>query len=95
MRDADDDDNDCIEIEYSPLCGSVVIDGITVRVEIYRLAGSENGWSLEVEDQDGGTTIWQSTFVTDKEAYAEFYRALELEGIRAFAARATGKATTT
>jgi hypothetical protein len=27
------------EIESSPLCGSVTSDGITVRVEIYRIAG--------------------------------------------------------
>lgn len=90
-----DDHNDDIGIEHSPLCESVTNDGITVRVEIYRLAGSDGGWSLEVEDQDGGTTIWISSFSTDKEAYAEFCRTLALEGIRSFAVRATGKATTT
>lgn len=88
-----DDDN--TEIEFSPLCGSVTNDDITVRVEIYRLAGSSEGWTLEVEDQDGGSTVWTTTFATDKQAYEEFYRALEREGIRAFAARPTGKATTT
>ena len=40
------------EIEFSPFCGSVTRDGITVRVEIYRLAGRGEGWSLEVIDQE-------------------------------------------
>ena len=81
MRDSHQD----IEIEYSPLCESVSNDGITVRVEIFRMAGSAEGWSLEVIDQEGGSTIWTSTFATDKEAYAEFYRTLEREGVSAFA----------
>jgi hypothetical protein len=29
------------EVDYSPLCGSVTRDGITVRVEIYRLVGAQ------------------------------------------------------
>lgn len=37
------------EIERSPLCGSVTRDGITIQVQIYRLA---EGWSLKVIDQD-------------------------------------------
>ena len=80
------------ELEYSPLCGSVTRDGITVRVGIYRLAGSDEGWSLEVVDQEDASTVWDETFATDQEAYAEFYRTLELEGIRSFAERPPGRA---
>jgi len=82
--------NEDPELEDSPLCGSVTRDGITVRVEIYRLAGSGDGWSLEVVDQEGASTVWDKTFPDDKEAYAEFCRTLETEGIRSFAERPPG-----
>jgi hypothetical protein len=68
------------EIETSPLCKSVTRDGITVHVKIYRLRGE--GWSLEVIDQEGGSTVWDDTFANDQDAYVEFYRTLELEGMR-------------
>jgi hypothetical protein len=58
------------------LCGDVSRGGITIRVEIYRLAGRGEGWSLEVVDQEGGSTVWDDLFATDQEAYAEFCRAL-------------------
>ena len=44
--------DDYQELEYSPLCGTLSRDGIAVRVEIYRFAGSGEGCSLEVIDQD-------------------------------------------
>jgi len=72
------------EIENSPLCEIITRDGITVRVEIYRLAGSDEGWSLEVVDREGGSTVWDGTFSSDKDAYAEFHQTLEAEGIRTF-----------
>ena len=74
-------DNNNPEIESSPLCGSVTRDGITVRVEIYRIAGRGGGWALEVIDREGASTVWDDTFADDQDAYDEFYRALELEGI--------------
>jgi hypothetical protein len=40
------------ELEFSPLCGRVIRDGVSVRVEIYRLAERDEGWSLEVIDED-------------------------------------------
>ena len=79
-------DNDP-EIESSRLSQSVSRDGITVRVEIYRLAGRDESWSLEVVDQEGGSTVWDETFAKDQDAYAEFNRTLETEGIRSFAER--------
>jgi hypothetical protein len=79
------------EIEYSPLCGSVTRDGITIQVQIYRLEGGTEDWSLEVIDQDDASTVWDDLFATDEEAYAEFYRTLETEGIRSFAERPAGQ----
>jgi hypothetical protein len=73
------------------LCGDVARDGITVRVEIYRLAGGREGWLLEVVDQEGTATVWQDLFETDREAYAEFQRTLEIAGFHSFAQRPTGR----
>jgi hypothetical protein len=83
-------DNDP-EIESSPLCGRVTRDGITVRVEIYRLAGRGESWSLEVIDQEGGSTVWDETFANDEDAYAEFTRTLETDGIRSFSERLSSR----
>jgi hypothetical protein len=60
----------------------VTRDGYTVRVEIYRT--EPNGWTLEVVDAKGGSTVWDDTFPDDQLALSEFNRALESEGIRSF-----------
>ena len=79
------------ELEFSPLSGTVTRDGVTVIVQIYRLAGGSDGWSLEVIDHEQASTVWDHLFATDGEAYAEFYRTLEVEGIRSFAERPPGR----
>ena len=58
-------DND-VELEYSPLCGSVTRDGLTVRVQIFRISGRGDGWSLEVIDHDDASTVWEKSFATDE-----------------------------
>ena len=73
-----DDDN---EMEHSPLSGPVTRDGITVSVEIYRLRNGGEGWSLEVVDAENTSTVWDGTFPTDQDAYREFQRGLEAEGL--------------
>ena len=77
-------ENDDPEIESSPWSGIVTRDGITVRVKIYRCTGRSEGWSLEVVDREGGSTVWDETFSSDKEAHAEFHQTLETEGIMTF-----------
>ena len=72
------------EIEYSPLCEEVTRDGLTVRVQIYRLKNGDSGWSLEVIDQEGASTVWEDLFATDQGAFAEFSQTLETEGIQSF-----------
>jgi hypothetical protein len=84
-------DDDETELEYSPLSGMVIRDGITVSVQIYRLAGESGGWSLEVIDEENASTVWEDLFDTDAEARAEFDRTLEAEGIRSFAERPPGR----
>ena len=77
-------DEDDSEIEYSPFCEEVTRDGLTVRVQIYRLKSADSGWSLEVIDQEGASTVWDDLFATDHEAFAEFSQTLEVEGIQSF-----------
>ncbi len=72
------------DIEESPLSGIVARDGVSVRVEIYRLVEGDRSWTLEVIDREGGSTVWDDRFATDQDAYDEFYRTLEVEGIRSF-----------
>ena len=69
-------DEDDVELEESPLSGEVTRDGITLRVQIYRIRGSNEGWSLEVVDREGGSTVWQDLFPSDEDAYREFTRTL-------------------
>jgi len=72
------------EIEYSALCEAVSQDGMTVSLQIYRLKGGVEGWSLEVVDGRGCSTVWEDLFATDNEARDEFFRTLDVEGIRSF-----------
>jgi hypothetical protein len=72
------------EIEKSPLSCEVTRDGITVKVQIYRIKGAAEGWVLEVVDQTDASTVWHDPFASDKEAFAEFSKTLETEGIGTF-----------
>ena len=74
----DDDDS---EIQRSEFSGPVTRDGLTVHVEICRMRIGDDGWSLEVVDDEGGSTVWDEIFPTDRDAYQEFERALEAEGL--------------
>lgn len=76
--------DDTPEIEHSKMCGRVTEGAETVDVRIYRTADSGSAWTLEVVNLDGGSTVWDETFATDRDAYAEFYRTLKSEGIASF-----------
>jgi hypothetical protein len=53
---------------------------ITVEVEIYRIANVD-GWTLELIDEDGSSTIWQDIFASDAEALSEFFDGLASLGL--------------
>ncbi|KAB0678080.1 hypothetical protein [Aureimonas leprariae] len=72
------------ELEFSPLGGRVTRDGTSVQVYIYRVAGSDDGWTLEVADPTGMSTEWNEAFTTDRDAYEAFEAALEAEGMMQF-----------
>ncbi|RYB07322.1 hypothetical protein D3272_04200 [Lichenibacterium ramalinae] len=69
------------EVDFSPLCQFVSRDGVTVRVEIYRVLDVDDGWTLEVIAQDEISAVWDGTFDTDEDAWAAFQAVLEAEGI--------------
>lgn len=72
------------DLEFSPLGGLVTRDDRTVQVHIYRVVGSKRGWALEVVDVDDISTLWDELFATEREAYEEFSRVLDEDGIEAF-----------
>ncbi|MCJ2007405.1 hypothetical protein [Methylobacterium sp. J-092] len=72
------------EIETSPLGGIVTRDGVMVQVHIYRFAGSDDEWTLEVVDHEGGHTTWTDTFANDEDAFKAFEQAVAKDGIRSF-----------
>ncbi|GGD40829.1 hypothetical protein [Aureimonas glaciei] len=72
------------DLEFSPLGGLVTRDDRTVQVHIYRIVGSDHGWALEVVDVDDVSTAWDELFATEREAYEEFSRVLDENGIAVF-----------
>jgi hypothetical protein len=69
------------EIIYSPLSGDFTRDGITVKIEIYRLSDG-GGWALEVTDDDDASTLWKEEFATDQAALNLFIESVAIEGLR-------------
>jgi uncharacterized protein len=67
----------------SSLSQTVSQDGITVRVSIIKLE-AEEGWTLEVVNETGTSTVWEATFDTDAAAFEAFKRAVEIEGMATF-----------
>lgn len=72
------------EIEHSPLGGAITRNGQTVTVHIYRFAGTEDEWTLEVVGIDRSHIVWDETFESDLDAYEAFERAVAKDGIRSF-----------
>ena len=67
----------------SGLSGIVSKDNVTVKVIIVRLE-SESKWSFEVVNYAFTSIVWDDLFDSDEDAYAEFEKTFEEEGIRAF-----------
>jgi hypothetical protein len=80
LNEADD------AIEHSPLERTITRAGTTVSVFIYR--GREDaGWLLEIEDELGGSTVWDEPFESDRAALDEALQTIEQDGIHSFAER--------
>ncbi|WP_426263964.1 hypothetical protein [Sphingomonas sp. PWP1-2] len=72
----------------SSLSREVSRDGVTVRVEIYRLEDSP-GWSLEVVNDKGTSMVWDEQFETDDGADAAFLETVAADGMIVFLDSAT------
>jgi len=48
------------------------------------MRGAIGSWSLEVVDHEGGSTVWDDLFATDKEALEEFERTIAADGFSTF-----------
>lgn len=71
------------ELIESPLSRAMEQAGVRLTINIVRLA-TERGWSLEVVNEHGTSTVWDDVFDTDREADAAFRNALNEEGVEAF-----------
>lgn len=72
------------KLEHSELSGEYTEDGITVLVDIYRPAGTQNDWTMEVVTQNEDLFEWDEPFTTDREAFDEFLATIARDGIGSF-----------
>jgi hypothetical protein len=72
------------KMEHSELAGEFTEDGVTVLVDIFRPAGTQNDWMMEVITEEDDLTTWEEPFATDREAFEEFLATIERDGIRSF-----------
>ncbi|THK34645.1 hypothetical protein EHS39_29400 [Ensifer sp. MPMI2T] len=72
------------QYEFSEFSGEFVDDDVMVTIGIYRPAGTNDDWTLEVVDQEGYSTVWDDLFATDREAFDEFLATIQRDGIRSF-----------
>ncbi|HEX5657016.1 MAG TPA: hypothetical protein VFX59_07460 [Polyangiales bacterium] len=79
----DDERGDDLPLVYSPLGCTISRDGMQLRVAIYR-GETESSWLLELEDQLGGSTVWDDRFDTDQAALDVALEAIEQDGIESF-----------
>ncbi|MFN9633495.1 MAG: hypothetical protein ACK554_08550 [Erythrobacteraceae bacterium] len=70
-------------IIYSGLSCTITVQGIALDVNIYRLEHDPQ-WALEVINNEGTSTVWDSLFDSDDEAYAAFQLVVDEEGVQAF-----------
>jgi hypothetical protein len=72
------------KLEHSEFAGEFEDDGVTVLVDIFRPAGTQGDWQLEVVSQDDYVTSWDEPFATDRDAWEEFLATVERDGISSF-----------
>jgi hypothetical protein len=72
------------QLEHSEFAGEFEDGEITVLVDIYRTAGTNEDWTLEVISQTDVVTTWDENFATDKDAWEEFLATAERDGLDTF-----------
>ncbi len=71
-------------LEHSDFSGEFEDGGVTVLVDIYRPAGTNGDWTLEVISQTEVVTTWEDKFATDLDAWEEFLATAERDGVQSF-----------
>ncbi len=71
------------KVVLSPLSQTVSCEGHTVDVHIFRLE-NDSDWILEVVNENSSSTVWPEPFQSDADAFAEFLRVVEHEGLETF-----------
>ena len=72
------------KLEHGELSGEFTEDDGTVLVDIYRPAGTQQDWKLEVVTQNEDLFEWEEGFATDREAFDEFLATVARDGIHSF-----------
>lgn len=67
----------------SSYSGIVTDEGITVRLEIYRLE-HESDWTLEVINDAGTSIVWDYQFGSADAAHEAFLKVVDEEGMETF-----------
>jgi len=67
----------------SPLSRTVARDGVTVKVNIFRV-GDDPLWAMEVVNEAGTSTVWDDLFETDEAAFTVFAQTVADEGMATF-----------
>lgn len=70
-------------IVSSSYSGSVIEEGISVRLENYRLEKVQQ-WVLEGVNDAGTSIVWNEYFASDEDAYAAFRQLISEEGMQCF-----------
>ncbi|MDQ2076625.1 hypothetical protein [Marinimicrobium sp. ABcell2] len=78
------DDQDDYEVTLSPLSRTVEQNGHKVSIEIYQ--DEEDGWILEIVDEENNSTVWDDVFDSDQEALDEALDTIREEGIECLVA---------
>ncbi|MGA7178007.1 MAG: UPF0149 family protein [Thiobacillaceae bacterium] len=67
------------DLIYSPLQQTCTVGEHEIEIHIYRML--HTGWTLEVRDVFGNSTVWDDEFATDRAALDEVLRTIRAEGI--------------
>jgi hypothetical protein len=71
-----------IEYPKSGINKKIEKDGLKVNIEVYK--ADEDGWVLEIVDEQGNSTVWDDLFPSAQEALDEGLRSIDAEGIKPF-----------
>jgi uncharacterized protein len=71
--------DDAYDITHSPLERTLSGEGHTLRIDIYK-GLDEPDWVLEIEDEEGTSTVFDERFATDQAALEAALSTIEAEG---------------